>query len=541
VNNLLIYIFVRKQTRPLRQKLSMVTIQTPTTNQGDSEGSSVSSSHLDDVVGDAVSDGELSGPIFSEVDKTILDTSGRSDSEVITTIPSSRRESNSKPRGAERKTAPNQHKDQLRRLRLVSSQAFLFVANYALVVTWGGLMAIAEGKADSKDEELSMLVKIYPIMVLNAFFEPLQGFLNLLVYIRPKYLKWRHEYPRETRWWTVRRAIFGEDIQPQNEGGRPRADAKAIGRKPRVVKRNARKGEDAEEKVEDIETGGHAATTRLPRDMISSLTGSIGDFDHVLEEGKEDGRWESSKGEEKQAWIPVQRTSRFRSSLNSRGSSLGVISEMSESVFEPILAVSMEQEEHESFAIPGASESRWSSSSGRFHGDHETPKISESLELSMPRRLASCAEDISISDVSTDSPVRVPIRKKSLDSLSAGSDFSTDSPVRVPIRKKSLDSLSAGSDFWTDSPVRVPIRKKSLNSLSPCWDFSTDSPVHVPIRKNSLDSLSSGSDSYTDSPACVPIRKNSLDSPSADSGDAPIRVPARKLSPTPTVGPALSL
>jgi hypothetical protein len=504
----MIYIFVRKQTRPLRQKKSLVNMQTPTTNQGDSDESSVSSSHSDDFVDEAVSDGQLSGPIFSEVDKTIFDTSGRSDSEVITTAPSSKRQSNSKPRGTVRKSAPDQHKDQLRRLRLVSSQAFLFVANYALVATWGGLMAIAEQKADSKDEELSMLVKIYPIMVLNAIFAPLQGFLNLVVYIRPKYLKWRHEYPRETRLWTVRRAIFGEDIQPQNEGGRPRADAKAdIGRKPRVVKRNERKGENAEEKVEDIETGRHAATTRLPRDMISSLTGSIGDFDHVLEEGEEDGRWEGSKDEEKQAWIPVQRKSRFRSSLDSTGSSLGVISEMAESVFEPILTLSMEQEERDSLSnetpdsperipvivSPGASENRWSSSSGRMQGDRETPKMSVSLELSMPRRLASGAEVISISDVSIDSPVRVPRRKKSIDLLSAGSDFSIDSPVRVPRRKKSLDLLSTGSDFSTDSPVRVLRRKKSLDSLS------------------------------------------------AGSGDGPIRVPARRLSPPPTVGPALSL
>ena len=66
-------------------------------------------------------------------------------------------------------------KDQARRLRLVSSQAILFVVSYVLCQVWTGVTGILEDQGDSDEEELEILVKNYPLFVLQAIFSPLQG------------------------------------------------------------------------------------------------------------------------------------------------------------------------------------------------------------------------------------------------------------------------------------------------------------------------------------------------------------------------------
>jgi len=104
------------------------------------------------------------------------------------------------------------NKHQLRRLRLVSSQAFLFVACYLICNVWLGTLGIAEAMTPNENEE-QLMQNMYGIMVINSIFAPLQGFLNMLVYIRPKYLKSRQDFPLETKLWATRRAIFGEQVR----------------------------------------------------------------------------------------------------------------------------------------------------------------------------------------------------------------------------------------------------------------------------------------------------------------------------------------
>lgn len=110
-----------------------------------------------------------------------------------------------------------QTKQQLRRLKWISSQAFLYVASFFICVIWVGLLAGMENRAGDSS---IMLTDIYPIMVLNSIFSPLQGLFNMLVYIRPKFLNLRHKYPHETRWWAIRRSILGDGLQPESEKSR---------------------------------------------------------------------------------------------------------------------------------------------------------------------------------------------------------------------------------------------------------------------------------------------------------------------------------
>ena len=38
----------------------------------------------------------------------------------------------------------------------------------------------------------------------------------MLVYYRPRYLRCRHNFPNETRFWALKRAIYGSDVRPQS-------------------------------------------------------------------------------------------------------------------------------------------------------------------------------------------------------------------------------------------------------------------------------------------------------------------------------------
>ena len=75
-----------------------------------------------------------------------------------------------------RQLASALRKDQLKRLKLVASQAFLYVAAFLLTTSWTGLLQGIQSISYTTDVNLTELeVKLYPVLVLQAFFLPLQG------------------------------------------------------------------------------------------------------------------------------------------------------------------------------------------------------------------------------------------------------------------------------------------------------------------------------------------------------------------------------
>jgi hypothetical protein len=443
-----------------------------------------------------------------------------------------------------RRTTSSDSRHQHRRLKLVSSQASLFVASFTVCIVWSGIMNSADRLAETEEDEMEMMSKFYPISVIQAILLPLQGLFNMLVYLRPKILKSRHEYPEETKLWATKRSIFGDAVKPTYHGTQPltpspgtlqqkrKVDirkeseefrmpdinsdemveendvdhgssdlsthdsshtgtskgAAAFTRLPRdtvssltasigdfdhinsdeMVEENdvdhgssdlsthdsshSSKGaaafsrlprdtvssltasigdfdyinsdemvkeNDVDHGSSDLSThdsshtskGAAASFTRLPRDTVSSLTASIGDFDHVIDEDEEDKRW---KDLDRQGLEPMRTAPRFKSSLNDGiGSSLESISELSESVFESIETFPEIEEEEEFssslFLSPDQSEGRWSASGNRnVSVSEKNHRIPVSSSLNMPRRI-----DSDFDKVDSDSPVRRPSRKLS--------------------------------------------------------------------------------------------------------------------------------
>ena len=108
-------------------------------------------------------------------------------------------------------------REQYERLQLVATQSYLYVGAFLIPVVWTVILRIMEGLHYSAEQEDSLFI----LLVLQQVLLPLQGFLNLLVFARPKYLKSRKEFPDQSRLFAFRRAIYGDDVKPNQKAVQP--------------------------------------------------------------------------------------------------------------------------------------------------------------------------------------------------------------------------------------------------------------------------------------------------------------------------------
>ena len=149
-------------------------------------------------------------------------------------------------------------RQQHKRLRLVSSQARLYVGAFFLSTIWPLLVRILETYNTSM-EMSHYETKIYPILLCQNIFFPLQGFWNLLVYVRPKYLKCRREFKLESRFWALRRAMYGPTVEPtagtyRNAGGVIVASSRKTGKVVKVLQQHADDYDDGSDDDSDHES-----------------------------------------------------------------------------------------------------------------------------------------------------------------------------------------------------------------------------------------------------------------------------------------------
>ena len=103
------------------------------------------------------------------------------------------------------------HDSQTRRIQSVAGQAALYVLVFFLNYIWTMILRIVgAGEKYWTDEHESDLLYL---LVLQAIFMPLQGFFNLCVFSRPKYMRICKNYPSHSRFWVFRRAMFGDAVK----------------------------------------------------------------------------------------------------------------------------------------------------------------------------------------------------------------------------------------------------------------------------------------------------------------------------------------
>jgi hypothetical protein len=86
----------------------------------------------------------------------------------------------------------------------VATQCSLYVAVFFLTYSWSIVIAIFGTVTGGQATP-------YALVLLERIFLPMSGFWNLFIYIRPRYMTCRQQFPNETKWWAWRRAYFGDD------------------------------------------------------------------------------------------------------------------------------------------------------------------------------------------------------------------------------------------------------------------------------------------------------------------------------------------
>ena len=108
-------------------------------------------------------------------------------------------------------TVAQQHDNQTRRIQAVATQGFLYVTAFVTSYIWTLIIKIMEGSSYDAQDEAS----IFWLLCFQATFMPFQGFFNLLIYVRPNYIRLRNDYPYETKLWAVRRTLYGDSVEPR--------------------------------------------------------------------------------------------------------------------------------------------------------------------------------------------------------------------------------------------------------------------------------------------------------------------------------------
>lgn len=106
------------------------------------------------------------------------------------------------------------HEPNVKRVREVATQSFLYVAAFFVTYLPGVSLRILESFGFRPADE----DKVYFLVVVAHICLPLIGFFNLMIYIRPRYLRTRSEFPNQRRAWAIRRALYGEAVQPSPSG-----------------------------------------------------------------------------------------------------------------------------------------------------------------------------------------------------------------------------------------------------------------------------------------------------------------------------------
>jgi len=349
-------------------------------------------------------------------------------------------------------------------------------------------MAMGDFLARSDQAELEMMVNYYPCAILQAIFQPLQGMLNMLVFCRPKYLKWRDEYPFETKWWAFRRSIFGERIRPtiRERPASSKRSMEAFDEELHSEHFSSTMMEESKDKVDPVLDKGashHTSGTLSssfhsyrPRENVSTLTASVGDFDHVIDDGVADERWATiERSDGLTAWVPVRRSNKQSTATSgntTRGSSLEVISERAESVFEIFptttsisnsvaAAAKNQQEEARTLISPGQKEGRWSPSP-----IIQSSPISPTGRIRAGGVLASRLEENSDGDDSSSLGTPANRWSSGLNNSSHSQATAAAAAIPLPRRLESLNDASSSSPPPTASHKSLSMSPPLSNGSS---------------------------------------------------------------------------
>lgn len=116
-------------------------------------------------------------------------------------------------RSSEHETVAGPTSVQERIKREAMTLMFLYVAFFQLATLPGGFIWGLETYFGFTKDNLG---KIYPLLVLDAIFLPLQGFFNFFVYLKPTYTRFRAANPNKPMHFVLHQALFDPEVPQFN-------------------------------------------------------------------------------------------------------------------------------------------------------------------------------------------------------------------------------------------------------------------------------------------------------------------------------------
>ena len=90
-----------------------------------------------------------------------------------------------------------------RRQRQVTVQCLLYAIAFFNQLFWGTTWDTMVVIQDAPD-----MSRMFPLLILGTLFYPLQGAVNLLIFSRPRYLRFRERYPGQSCRWALYQSIM---------------------------------------------------------------------------------------------------------------------------------------------------------------------------------------------------------------------------------------------------------------------------------------------------------------------------------------------
>jgi len=124
-------------------------------------------------------------------------------------------------------TVSAEHQSVQKRLtRETAIQCFLYVSTFLVTFLPSFAVSVLESVLPLGEENPN---RLFPLLVLQAMLLPLQGFLNVFIYLRPTYVRFRTASPEESVWFIMKHALFDPNIpklqssaNTSSRGGGPR-------------------------------------------------------------------------------------------------------------------------------------------------------------------------------------------------------------------------------------------------------------------------------------------------------------------------------
>eukprot|EP00934_Nitzschia_sp_Nitz4_P000998 Nitzschia sp. Nitz4//scaffold301_size22573//18072//19286//NITZ4_008556-RA/size22573-processed-gene-0.25-mRNA-1//-1//CDS//3329547022//998//frame0 len=112
------------------------------------------------------------------------------------------------PRSDEMETSPDvQHRKQ--HIREVAIQGWMYVGSFLLCFICHLAIRVLESSNFEADKQEA---NAFVLLLFDAFLRPLQGFVNMLIYTRPSYIRLRAAFPDKSTGWAIREALTKIDI-----------------------------------------------------------------------------------------------------------------------------------------------------------------------------------------------------------------------------------------------------------------------------------------------------------------------------------------